>query len=454
MVAELTGMEIANASLLDEATAAGEAMTLLHRVQSRRVDALGGTPQFFVADSCYPQTIDVLQARAEPLGIELVVGKMETAEFGARVFGALVQSPDEAGVVHDLRGFIERANRSGVLVAVATDLLSLTLLTPPGEMGADVVFGNSQRFGVPMGYGGPHAAFFATREKHVRQAPGRIIGVSMDANGHTAYRMALQTREQHIRREKATSNICTAQALLANIAGNVRGVPRPERPERDRRACASAGDAARTRSSQRSAAATEPPLLRHAADRGAATRSAVHVEAVRARAELQVSARRQHRHRAGRDDGHVRRGDDRGSVRATVVAAKPAARQVWSQAPSALRDRTLAAEALARTSPFLTHPVFNTHHSEMEMMRYIRGLERKDIGLDTSMIPLGSCTMKLNAASEMLPITWAEFSAPHPFAPVEQVAGYQQIFARTGERPLQDHRFRGGVAPAELRRAG
>ena len=219
MVAELTGMEISTASLLDEATAAGEAMTLLHRAQARRIDNVVGPAQFFVADTCYPQTIDVLMARAEPLGIELVVGDMQTVEFGDRVFGALVQSPDEAGVVHDLRGFIARANASGVLVAVASDLLSLTLLTPPGEMGADIVLGNSQRFGVPMGYGGPHAAFFATKEKHVRQSPGRIIGVSVDAHGHTAYRMSLQTREQHIRREKATSNICTAQALLANIAG-------------------------------------------------------------------------------------------------------------------------------------------------------------------------------------------------------------------------------------------
>src|SRR4051812_6348174 len=219
MVADLTGMQVSTASLLDEATAAGEAMTLLHRVHSRRVEGVDEALQFFVADSCYPQTIDVLKARAEPLGIELVIGSMESAVFGDRMFGALVQSPDEAGVVHDLRGFITRANAAGVLVAVGSDLLSLTLLTPPGEMGADVVFGNSQRFGVPMGYGGPHAAFFATREKHVRQAPGRIIGVSVDAHGNTAYRMSLQTREQHIRREKATSNICTAQALLANIAG-------------------------------------------------------------------------------------------------------------------------------------------------------------------------------------------------------------------------------------------
>src|SRR5579872_3903484 len=213
MVRDLTGMEVANASLLDEGTAAGEAMTMLHRV------AKSDANRFFVADSCFPQTINVLRARAEPLGIELVVSDWKTAQFDKTFFGALVQSPDEAGMVHDLREFIAEAKGHGVRVAVATDLLSLTILTPPGEMGADVVLGNSQRFGVPLGYGGPHAAFFATREEHVRQVPGRIIGVSVDVHGNAAYRMALQTREQHIRREKATSNICTAQALLANMAG-------------------------------------------------------------------------------------------------------------------------------------------------------------------------------------------------------------------------------------------
>src|SRR5262249_3958136 len=222
MVSDLTGMEIANASLLDEATAAAEAMTMLHRVQAKQIAGRGGPAQFLVADSCYAQTLDLLRSRAEPLGIEVVLKSIEAlnaTEFGDRVFGALVQTPDDAGRVHDLRAFIARAKQAGVLVAVGTDLLSLVLLTPPGEMGADVVYGNSQRFGVPLGFGGPHAAFFATLERHVRQAPGRITGVSVDAHGNKAYRMSLQTREQHIRREKATSNICTAQALLANIAG-------------------------------------------------------------------------------------------------------------------------------------------------------------------------------------------------------------------------------------------
>src|SRR5580704_2185767 len=219
MVRDLTAMQIANASLLDESTAAAEAMTMIYRLQAKRIAKAGGPPRFFVAGSCFPQTIDVLRGRAEPLGIELVVDELTSAPFDARTFGAVVQTPDETGRVHDLRDFIAAAKASGVLVAVGTDLLSLALLTPPGELGADVAFGSSQRFGVPMGYGGPHAAFFATLEQHVRQAPGRIIGVSIDAHGNPAYRMTLQTREQHIRRDKATSNICTAQALLANIAG-------------------------------------------------------------------------------------------------------------------------------------------------------------------------------------------------------------------------------------------
>jgi glycine dehydrogenase len=222
MVRDLTGMEVANASLLDEATAAAEAMTMLHRVQAKRIDANVGQPQFLVSDSVFPQTMDVVRARAEPLGIEVVAirgDELAHVVFGDRVFGALVQTPDANGRVHALKDFIARAKHAGVLVAVGTDLLSCVLLAPAGEFGADVVYGNSQRFGVPLGYGGPHAAFFATLDRHVRQAPGRIIGVSIDAHGNTAYRMSLQTREQHIRREKATSNICTAQALLANIAG-------------------------------------------------------------------------------------------------------------------------------------------------------------------------------------------------------------------------------------------
>jgi glycine dehydrogenase len=422
MVRDLTGMEVANASLLDEATAAAEAMTMLHRVQNGR-----GEPErdrFFVADSCFPQTIEVLRARAEPLNLEVVVGDLRKAEFSDRVFGALVQTPDEAGRVHDLREFISRARTAGALVAVATDLLSLTLLTPPGELGADVVVGNSQRFGVPMGYGGPHAAFFATLEKHIRQTPGRIIGVSVDAHGNRAYRMTLQTREQHIRREKATSNICTAQALLANIAGLYAAYHGPQ------------GLTRIARRVHGFARVLERELTRlGCAQLNATYFDTLHIKGadVRNVREQAEAARLNFHYRA---DGAITialdETTDQSDLQAIVGVFAKAAGAPGSGLPkgdpSGWGVDTAYPAGLARTSAFLTHPVFNSHHSELEMMRYIRSLERKDIGLDTSMIPLGSCTMKLNAASEMLPITWPEFSKPHPFTPVEQLAGYQQVF--------------------------
>ncbi len=431
VVRDLTGMEIANASLLDEATAAAEAMTMLHRVQAKKVDSVVGPAQFLVADSCFPQTLDVLRARAEPLGIELVLLPMEQltrADFGDRVFGALVQSPDEAGRVHDLRDFIARARHAGVLVAVGTDLLSLVLLTPPGEMGADVVYGNSQRFGVPLGFGGPHAAFFATLERHVRQAPGRIIGVSVDAQGNTAYRMSLQTREQHIRREKATSNICTAQALLANIAGLYAVYHGPT------------GLTAIARRVHAYAQLLERAL----AEIGVAQLNDVYFDTPRFEVPGGAQAVGQIVKAAlasGINLGYRRDGTIHVALDETVdledikhIVAAFAAGTGKSPNPRTLEPENLRTaepsnlRALERTTPFLTHPIFNTHHSETEMMRYIRNLERKDIGLDTSMIPLGSCTMKLNAASEMLPITWPEFSRLHPFAPADQTSGYRHIF--------------------------
>jgi len=432
MVRDLTGMEIANASLLDEATAAAEAMTMLARVQAKRVDASGGgAPQFLVADSCFAQTLDVVRGRAIPLGIEVIVvpaSELGTVSFGERVFGALVQTPDEAGRVHDLRGFIARAKQAGVLVAVGTDLLSCVLLTPPGEMGADVVYGNSQRFGVPLGYGGPHAAFFATLEKHVRQAPGRIIGVSVDSHGNTAYRMALQTREQHIRREKATSNICTAQALLANIAGLYAVYHGPK---------------GLTRIATRVHAYARL-LERQLAALGIRQVNAQYFDTVRFEVPDQpqvvgqiVKAAVASKINLGyRRDGTIHvaldetvDGDDIEAIVAAFAAGigKPVPPALPAQPDLPAEDLVHPAN-LSRTSPFLTHPVFNTHHSETQMMRYIRSLERKDIGLDTSMIPLGSCTMKLNAASEMLPITWPEFGKIHPFAAVDQTEGYQAIF--------------------------
>ncbi len=410
MVRDLTGMEVANASLLDEGTAAAEAMAMLHRV------AKSDARKFFVADSVFPQTIDVLRARAEPLGIELAIGDWKTAQFDGAFFGALVQTPDESGAVHDLRDFIAGAKRAGVMVAVATDLLSLVLLTPPGEMGAEVVVGNSQRFGVPMGYGGPHAAFFATLDKHVRQVPGRIIGVSVDVHGNPAYRMALGTREQHIRREKATSNICTAQALLANMAGFYAVWHGPK---------------GLTRIAGRVHALAKL-LERELAKVGVAQRNEVFFDTLRLEPpagtldDVRKAANDARMNFRYREDGTINIALDETTTLADIEQIVG----VFGATPgfdASVEGLELGFET-ARTSPFMTHPVFNTHHSELQMMRYIRSLERKDIGLDTSMIPLGSCTMKLNAASEMLPVTWPEFGKLHPFAPVEQAAGYQQIF--------------------------
>jgi glycine dehydrogenase len=424
MVRDLTGTEVANASLLDEATAAGEAMTMLLRV-SKKSESVVVLPQFFVADTCFPQTIEVLRSRAEPLGIELVIGDLHNATFTDRTFGALVQTPDEAGRVLDLAPFIARAKKAGVLVAVGSDLLSLTLITPPGEVGADVVYGNSQRFGVPLGYGGPHAAFFATEEKHLRQAPGRIIGVSVDAHGNPAYRMTLQTREQHIRREKATSNICTAQALLANIAGLYAVYHGPK------------GLTAIARRVHALAALLERELK----PLGVRQLNDVYFDTLRLEVPDGAANRvRQAALAAGlnfryRTDGTINvaldETADEDDVAAIVTAFAAGTGIDRPQTPINRSGDGLKIEypaGLARHSTFLTHPVFNTHHSETQMMRYIRSLERKDVGLDTSMIPLGSCTMKLNAASEMLPITWPEFSKLHPFVPVEQAQGYQQIF--------------------------
>ena len=431
MVVDLTGMEVATASLLDEATAAAEAMMMLHRIHARGIES-SGAPQFYVSTACFPQTLEVVRARAEPLGIEIVTGDFTKAAATGRVFGALVQTPDEAGRVHDLRAFIASARQAGVLVAVGSDLLSLVLLTPPGELGADIVFGNSQRFGVPLGYGGPHAAFFATLEKHVRQAPGRIIGVSVDAHGNRAYRMSLQTREQHIRREKATSNICTAQALLANIAGLYAAYHGPK------------GLTAIARRVHAHAVLLERGL----ATLGVQQKNDVYFDTLRLEVpsdavgrvrDAALASRMNFRYRS---DGTINialdETTDAGDIDAIVTAFAGGLRIPATPVNPSLDGISLEYPAgLGRTSVFLTHPVFNTHHSETEMMRYIRGLERKDIGLDTSMIPLGSCTMKLNAASEMLPITWPEFSKLHPFIPVEQAEGYQQVF-RELERALAE----------------
>jgi glycine dehydrogenase len=418
VVRDLTGMDIATASLLDEGTAAAEAMTMFHRLQTKK--AVPGQPSVFVvSDRCFPQTIDVIRGRAEPLEIELAIGDPNSAPLD-RAFGLLLQYPDDFGEVADLRPIIEKAHAAGALVAVASDLMALTLLTPPGEMGADAVVGNSQRFGVPLGYGGPHAAFFATRESFVRQAPGRIIGISVDAHGRQAYRMALQTREQHIRREKATSNICTAQALLANIAAMyaVFHGPAGLRAIAERiHSLTSSLDAALTALGYRQTNTAYFDTLR--IDRA-------NVAGIRQAAEAAGINLRYAGDTVGISLDETTTLDDvKDLVRVFAVAqGKDGQALIRTDAPFQLK----APSALRRTSAYLTHPVFNTHHSETQMMRYIRSLERKDVGLDTSMIPLGSCTMKLNAASEMLPVTWSHFSRMHPFAPAAQAAGYAQVF--------------------------
>ena len=421
LVTDLTGMPVANASLLDEGTAAGEAMTLLHRMQSRKLGDAAGV--FLVSDRVFPQTLAVLQSRAEPLGIELRVGPSDAFALGdPLVFGALVQCPDEAGRIDDLRAFIDRAHEAGVLVAVATDLLALTVLTPPGEMGADIVLGNSQRFGVPLGFGGPHAAFFATRQDYVRHIPGRIIGVSIDANGQKAYRMALQTREQHIRREKATSNICTAQALLANMAAMYAVYHGPEGLK---------AIATRVHQMTRAVAQMATPLgytLRHTAFFDTLSLGAE--PAVVARVHAEADARGIN-FRQTSDSVFGIALDETVTVADLEAIAAVLAAAAGAPVPAVGEPvgEPLAGipASLRRQSAYLTHPVFNSHRSETEMMRYIRSLERKDIGLDVSMIPLGSCTMKLNAASEMYPVSWPAFSKLHPFVPSAQAAGYDRI---------------------------
>jgi glycine dehydrogenase len=417
MVADLTGLPVANASLLDEGTAAAEAMHMIHALAPalERDDAPGGT--FLVSDTCHPQTIDVVRTRAKPLGIEVRVGDAASFDFspGQRVFGVLVQYPATDGALPDWRDLCKRAHDAGALVAMATDLLALTVLTPPGEIGADVAIGSAQRFGVPLGYGGPHAAFFATRSEWVRKLPGRLIGVTEDAHGHVAYRMALQTREQHIRREKATSNICTAQVLLAVIAGMYAVYHGPkglraiaERVGRHAGTLAAGLDKLGIR-------------IKHKRffDTVRVEGSAGDVERwLKAAAALRINLRRL-------SDSALTIAVDETTNDADVKALW----KVFGNASAAVGESPGVPWAGSeRTSAYLTHPVFNTHHSETEMLRYMRRLEAKDLSLTHSMIPLGSCTMKLNATVEMMPVTWPEWGKLHPFAPAEQAGGYRELF--------------------------
>ncbi len=424
MVKDLTGMEVANASLLDEATAAAEAMQMLHRIH-QRMNRKSQANRFFVADTVFPQTLAVLRGRAAPLGIELVVGQFRTVTIEDGFFGVLLQFPDADGMVCDMRSFMARAQAAHVPVAVASDLLALTLLTPPGEFGADVVFGNAQRFGVPMGFGGPHAAFFATREEHVREMPGRIIGVSIDKHGQPAYRMALQTREQHIRREKAKSNICTAQALLANIAGFY-GMYH-----------GAAGLKAIARRVHQLARVLENGLRQL----GYTQANPYYFDTLRVALgevpadRLRAIAEKTRFNLRYTDDHHAGISLDETTRAAHVVSLLKVFAAAAGRPVPALDVDTEAAtielnyhEDLVRTSPFMTAPVFSAHRSETAMMRYLRGLEQKDLGLVEAMIPLGSCTMKLNSAAEMMPVTWPAFGRMHPFAPADQTRGYAQLF--------------------------
>ncbi|NOH70860.1 aminomethyl-transferring glycine dehydrogenase [Vibrio pectenicida] len=412
MVMDLTAMDIANASLLDEATAAAEAMTFCKRAGKSKSNV------FFVADDVHPQTLEVIKTRAKYIGFDVLVGSLDSlAEQD--VFGALVQYPNTTGEVRDITETIAKAQANKILVAVATDLLASTLLKPAGEMGADVVIGSTQRFGVPMGYGGPHAAFMATREKHKRTIPGRVIGVSIDSTGKQALRMAMQTREQHIRREKATSNICTAQALLANMASfyavyhGAEGLRTIARRTHHMTAILAAG---LTKSgfelAHNSFFDTITINTSANTDKLYAKAQAADINLRLLKGQLGVSL-------------------DETTTTADIQAlfAVFGVKEDVNALSTEIASNEFAAipEALRRTSEYLTHPVFNTHHSETQMMRYLKQLENKDFSLTHGMIPLGSCTMKLNAAAEMIPVTWPEFGSIHPFAPLEQAAGYTAL---------------------------
>lgn len=417
MVMDLTGMEIANASLLDEGTAAAEAMIMFWNSRSRN-DVKEGKNRFFISENCFPQTIDVVEGRAKNLGIELIIGDETTIDLSNGFFGALVQYPNAKGVITDIASFIKKGKESGVQIAVAADILSLVLLNSPGSLGADVVFGSSQRFGVPMGYGGPHAAFFAAKEDYKRTMPGRIIGVSKDADDNLALRMALQTREQHIKRDKATSNICTAQALLAVMASMYAVYHGPK--------------------GLREIALNVHSLAAKTADglKGMGIEVAsenyfdtIWVKGVQASA-IQSAAEEAHLNFHYLNDHEL-----------TISFAEPHTLEDVEkifQVFAKVEGKTVAhlsnelhanlSGSFLRSDAILTHPTFNSFHSESKMMRYLKRLENKDLSLVHSMIPLGSCTMKLNAASELMPITNPQFANMHPFAPVNQAEGYHEMF--------------------------
>ncbi len=422
MTSDLTALPVANASLLDEATAAAEAMHLCQNVKPER-------NVFFVSERCHPQTIEVTRTRARALDIEIIVGDHRTFQFDEKVFGALVQYPATDGAIFDYEAFAGQAHAAGALLAVAADLLALALLRPPGEFGADVVVGCAQRFGVPLGYGGPHAAFFATRDAFKRLIPGQIVGVSKDAQGHPALRLALQTREQHIRREKATSNICTAQALPANLASMYAVWHGPE---------GLAKIARRIHLLTEILADGLKQLGHHLKPDGlpffdtlqVQPRAGGSADLIRAAEAHQMNFRVFDAHSVGISLDETTTEKDVIDILTVFNGGTPFPISITELAA---RVRADYAAPVARTSPFLREPVFNKHHSETEMLRYMRRLEQRDLSLTTSMIPLGSCTMKLNGTAEMLPISWPGFAGIHPFAPLAQTRGYQILF-----RQLED----------------
>jgi glycine dehydrogenase len=419
MVIELTGMEIANASLLDEGTAAAEAMALLFDVRTRD-QKKNNTNKFFVSEEILPQTLSVLQTRSTPIGIELVVGNHETFEFSEEFFGAMLQYPGKFGQVYDYSQFISKAAANEIKVAVAADILSLTKLTPPGELGAAVVIGTTQRFGIPLGYGGPHAAYFATKDEYKRSMPGRIIGVTVDTNGNRALRMALQTREQHIKRDKATSNICTAQVLLSVMAGMYAVYHGPK----GLRYIANKVHAV--------AATTANELT----TLGYEQTNSAFFDTIVVKAEAQkikTLAEQNNINFFYIDEATVSIAfNETTSIEDVNKIVTIFATAKGTQAPeiTELTETNHFPAALNRTSSFLQHDVFNKYHSESAMMRYIKMLERKDLSLNHSMISLGSCTMKLNAASEMLPLSNPQWNNIHPFAPLDQAQGYQEMLRK------------------------
>ncbi|HEY3761821.1 MAG TPA: aminomethyl-transferring glycine dehydrogenase [Verrucomicrobiae bacterium] len=418
MVTDLTAMDIANASLLDESTACAEAMMMSHRLKG---DDARNT--FFISENCHPQNIEVVRTRGIALGVEIVVGNHETFSFNDKVFGALTQYPDTFGAIHDYSGLAEKVHAAGGMLTVATDLLALTLIKPPGEFGADIAVGSAQRFGVPLGYGGPHAAFFATRDEFKRQMPGRIVGVSRDTRGKPALRLALGTREQHIRREKATSNICTAQALLANMASLYACYHGPEGLKEIAErihilADGFAGEIAIDKLTWKYGSFFDTVSVEcKSAD--------LRDEIVRRAIEHSINLRPQ-------GSNQIIVSFDETSTLETVVELVfifTGKKCKSADIVSNVENSTYIFQGeFGRTSKFLAHNVFNSYHSETEMLRYIKRLESRDLSLTASMIPLGSCTMKLNAAAEMFPISWPEFAKIHPFAPLSQTRGYQTLF--------------------------